>query len=292
MEFIETFIADYPQLPNWAGALLPTGAALLGDFDFLPHEILIPSLEFDEIYVPRSITQQAVYIGINGQQTRKVIYSPGDAVLRPAGEAPVHLTWPDGNSANVLYIDPALYMIVGQDLLCENVRGVELCSNYHQHNPKLAKQVQRLYYLARNSNPLAVEACLYALIRNILSSHLAKQVQHLPAMERSSPALFQQVRTLINENLDSKITLAYIAETLDISLTRLTMQFRNTTGITVHEYVLQVRLRKANQLLLKTDKSLSDIAFEVGFSSQAHLTTAYKQYYGLTPLKARNQHKQ
>jgi AraC family transcriptional regulator len=108
-------------------------------------------------------------------------------------------------------------------------------------------------------------------------------------MEQPSPALFQQVRTLVNDYLDSKITLAFIAETLDISLTRLTLQFRKTTGISIHDYVMQSRLRKAHQMILKTNNSLTDIALEVGFSSQAHLTTAYKQSYKLTPLKARKQ---
>lgn len=285
----DTFITDYPQRPNWAGAVMHTASAIMLDFDFRPHEILIPSLEFDEIYVPRGVTQQIVYVGGSGRQTQKIVYHPGDAVLHPAGDDPLHLTWPEGNSANVLYIDPALYMTVGRDLLCENVRGVELCSDYHQHNPNLAHQVLKLYALVHDGDPLAVEARLYALIRSILTSHFAAQVQHLPAMERPSPVLFQQVRALVNDNLDSKITLTFLADSLGISLTRLTKQFKQTTGISVHDYVLQVRLRKAHQLLQRTDKSLTDIAFETGFSSHAHLTTTYKRYYGLTLLAARKQ---
>lgn len=82
MQSPDIFITDYPQLPNWAGALLLTGAALMGDFDFQPHEILIPSLEFDEIYVPRGITQQTAFVGGTGRQTEKMIYSPGDVGFR------------------------------------------------------------------------------------------------------------------------------------------------------------------------------------------------------------------
>lgn len=261
------------------------------DVDFRSCEMLLPPLAFDEIYVPRGITQQTVYLGGSGRQTEKIIYSPGDAVLRPAGDEPVNLIWPDGNSGNSLYIDPALYLTVGRDLLRENVRGVELCSSYQQYNPKLVEQIQKLYALARIGEPMAIEARLYSLIRSILTSRFTTQVQRLPAMLRPSPTLFQQVRMLINDNLDSKITLAFLAEMLDISVTRLTMQFKQTTDMSVHNYVLQVRLQKAQQLILKTNKSLTDIALETGFSSQAHLTTAFNQAYGITPFNARRQGK-
>jgi hypothetical protein len=135
-------MSEYPQLPNWANSLLPTGAAILSDFDFRPDEILLPSMEVDEIYAPRGIVEQRMYLGESGRQTRQITHHPGDVILRAAGDESLHLSWPEGNSGNSLYLDPALYITVGQDLLCENVRGVELYSDYKQYNPHLTERLQ------------------------------------------------------------------------------------------------------------------------------------------------------
>jgi AraC family transcriptional regulator len=57
--------------------------------------------------------------------------------------------------------------------------------------------------------------------------------------------------------------------------------------MTLHKYIFRQRLIKAYELVNTTDKSLEEIAEMCGFSSQSHLSTAFKKEYGISPGKLR-----
>jgi AraC family transcriptional regulator len=59
--------------------------------------------------------------------------------------------------------------------------------------------------------------------------------------------------------------------------------FRQTTGESPHQFVLRLRIERAQQLLEKMDVPLSHIALESGFTDQSHLTQAFKRHLGQTP---------
>jgi AraC-like DNA-binding protein len=61
--------------------------------------------------------------------------------------------------------------------------------------------------------------------------------------------------------------------------------FKDSTGLTPHAYLNNIRVERAKNLLLTTDNNISDIALECGFSDQAHLNRAYKKIYGTSPGK-------
>ncbi len=60
-------------------------------------------------------------------------------------------------------------------------------------------------------------------------------------------------------------------------------QFRVATGLRPHEYLLQRRIERAQELLLNSRMPLVEIAFEVGFKTQAHFTTVFARVVGETP---------
>ena len=60
-------------------------------------------------------------------------------------------------------------------------------------------------------------------------------------------------------------------------------QFRVSTGIRPHEYLLRRRIERARDLLLQHDSSIADIALSVGFQAQSHFTTVFKRFMGDTP---------
>jgi len=59
--------------------------------------------------------------------------------------------------------------------------------------------------------------------------------------------------------------------------------FREATGVTPHQYVLDVRLRHAQEWLRKKNSALIDIAAHCGFSSQSHMTSVFRKRLGVTP---------
>lgn len=67
--------------------------------------------------------------------------------------------------------------------------------------------------------------------------------------------------------------------------------FTRHTGSTIHQYILDVRVRHARTLLLNTDLPLSAIAEQVGFNSNSYFSTYFRQVTGLSPAQFRKKHK-
>ncbi len=63
--------------------------------------------------------------------------------------------------------------------------------------------------------------------------------------------------------------------------------FKAATGKSPHRYVIERRLSRARELLRETDRSISDIAYAVGFSSQSHFTANFRRVVGFTPNRFR-----
>ena len=59
-------------------------------------------------------------------------------------------------------------------------------------------------------------------------------------------------------------------------------------GITIFEYVTSVRIERAKQLLLSTNRSCTEICFEVGYNNQSYFTRTFKAVVGMTPRQFRN----
>jgi AraC family transcriptional regulator len=58
-------------------------------------------------------------------------------------------------------------------------------------------------------------------------------------------------------------------------------------GVSPDQYVIQQRVEQAKLMLSKTDLAIADIALQVGFSSQSHLTQQFKRITGMTPKQVR-----
>jgi AraC family transcriptional regulator len=97
----------------------------------------------------------------------------------------------------------------------------------------------------------------------------------------------QRVIDYIHTRLDQDLSLTQLAEVINVSPTYFASLFKCATGISPHQYVLQQRVERAKMMLAKTDLAIADIALQVGFSSQSHLTQQFKRFTGMTPRQAR-----
>lgn len=91
----------------------------------------------------------------------------------------------------------------------------------------------------------------------------------------------------IRENLSRRISVAELAQVACLSPSHFHAQFKDSLGLTPHQYLLKTRLDRAARLLRESDQPLVRIAEECGFSSQSALTTAMRRYLGLTPKRLR-----
>jgi AraC family transcriptional regulator len=83
------------------------------------------------------------------------------------------------------------------------------------------------------------------------------------------------VRERIEDSLEPGATLADLAREVGLSRAHFARAFKVSMGITPHRFLTSRRIERAKGLLLRTDRPLADVAFEVGFSSQAHSQTRF-----------------
>ena len=85
------------------------------------------------------------------------------------------------------------------------------------------------------------------------------------------------------------ITLDQLAQLVGTSSVNFRRQFTRTFGISPGRYITTIRLNAARMLLTTTEKSVADIAVEVGFFDQSHFIKAFKRERGTTPGRYRRQ---
>jgi AraC family transcriptional regulator len=99
----------------------------------------------------------------------------------------------------------------------------------------------------------------------------------------------QEALQHIREHIDEKLSLETLATVAHMSADNFRRLFKKTTGGTPHQYILRRRIDGARQLLAQPGLSIAEVAYAVGFSSQAHLTTAFRRFEGITPTSFRRQ---
>ncbi|MFZ6847569.1 helix-turn-helix domain-containing protein [Undibacterium sp. RuRC25W] len=95
----------------------------------------------------------------------------------------------------------------------------------------------------------------------------------------------------IQNNLSGELPIEDLARRVGVSTAHFRRLFIEAMGTAPHRYILQLRLQRASELLTRTDLSIERIAQDCGFSSQSHLTSAFKTAYGVTPAKMKQKAK-
>jgi AraC family transcriptional regulator len=95
------------------------------------------------------------------------------------------------------------------------------------------------------------------------------------------------VRDFIEEHLEESISLQALADTAGLSICYFCRAFKQSEGVTPHDYIVRCRVQRARELLADTDLPLSEIAIAVGFADQSHCARRFREHVGLTPSRYR-----
>ena len=146
-------------------------------------------------------------------------------------------------------------------------------------------------YLTKPFNGNVLKARIKNLITNrklmkIVFGNDAQQ-EPIEAVAQSAESQFvEKFRTIIQGNLgNSDLNVETISHEMGISRAQLYRKIKSITGISPNDIVREARMRRADRLLETTDKSVSEIAYEVGFSSPSYFTKCYREFFGRTPNK-------
>lgn len=220
-------------------------------------------------------------------RTQSALYTSGDINITPAGFSVIP-RWEEPSEFTLLTLKPQLINRVAQ----ESTRGgrVEVIPRYHTRDPLMEQIALALISEVEGgglTNRLYAESLATALAFHLVKDYSAfTSNTHTYSGGLSSRQLACAI-DYINSHLDQTISLVEIADTVEVSSSHFARAFKQSTGIAPHKYLTERRIERAKSLLTDTNLPLAEIAFRLGFSSQGHFTTVFRQLLGTTPKSYR-----
>ncbi|MBR2472304.1 MAG: helix-turn-helix transcriptional regulator, partial [Clostridia bacterium] len=133
----------------------------------------------------------------------------------------------------------------------------------------------------------SVIGAMYSLFGVVLDEGIySARAGHSPADEKSVVKL-KNVLTYMRENYDKQLSLEDMAKSAGMSPKYFCLFFRNMTGKTPLEYLNGYRVEKASKELIKTYKTVTEIAYACGFNDLSYFIKTFKKHKGVTPAKFR-----
>jgi AraC family transcriptional regulator len=220
---------------------------------------------------------------LDGKQVRER-RGAGDIAIIPAGVTHA-CSWNTPAQFMVLAIEPTLLKQVGQDWV--NPDQIELLPRFmSESDPFIQGILSTLRGEAEAGGMgsyLLVDSLKTALAVHLLRSYCATR-PHLSSYSKGlSQVTLTLVKEYINNRLHQALNLDEIAAIARISPYYFLRLFKQSMGITPHQYILQCRLNQAKHLLQHSDLSITEIAIRTGFCDQSHLTRYFKRIIGVTP---------
>lgn len=113
---------------------------------------------------------------------------------------------------------------------------------------------------------------------------LLESAAQLNATTKAEPDdVVQAAEAYLRNRLDEKVRMSEVARALGVTRARLFEQFKRGAGLTPNDFLLRVRVERARELMADRRKSVTEVAFAVGFSSSQYFSTVFRRYTGQTP---------
>lgn len=218
--------------------------------------------------------------------------APGYVAIQPANK-PVCWSWDTRIAFSVLRLDPALLDRVAKDAFGLEPGDYELIAGERANDPVIANVAG---VLAREALRREPGSALYAeSLASMLAVHLLRNYSCKPAANESSTEPAPQSRAVaqalkyLQSHYASDISLGHLAEVVHLSPFHLARLFKQETGVSPHQYLIQLRVNAARALLDagSGQRSLAQVASAVGFADQSHLTRHFKRRFGVSPRHVR-----
>ena len=217
-------------------------------------------------------------------------------------------TCPNGKEALKALLT-GTYDLVVSDVMMPEMDGITLLKNI-KANPQVSdvpvilltsrtEVTDRLEGLKRGADaylakPFSMEE-LHVLIDNLMDNVRrlrgkfsgalvqADKVEHIE-VKGNNDALMERIMRYVNENLSNPdYNVEQLTEDVGISRAQLHRKMKEITGVSTAEFIRNLRIEQAARLIREKKVNVTQVAYSVGFSNQAHFSTVFKRYFGMSP---------
>jgi AraC family transcriptional regulator len=138
------------------------------------------------------------------------------------------------------------------------------------------------------SNVLKMEYLSRALAAHILQAHSSPGMAKVAGEEsKLSARQLRLVLDYVEENLGNEISIADLASLIGLKRVQFMRRFKSSMRMTAYQYVMQARIRLAQNLLRGRALEIAEIALICGFASQAHFSSVFKSLVTMSPAQYR-----
>jgi AraC family transcriptional regulator len=267
---------------GWNGILVEQYQHLSNSFEVefpapLDHWLVLPLRQ------PVLVTQKS------DDRLHESVIQRGDSVFVPAGQ-PKYWCRREGICCSLhIHLKPEMIRQTAEASEMDPKR-IDLVECFGKKDLQL-HQIAMLLLAELESGGMMGQLYVESLTQ-VLAIHLLRHYSTItqtttPENRSLTHTQLQEAIDYIHSHLDRDLSLAELANIINISPTYFANLFKQSMGIAPHQYVIQQRVEQAKFLLSKTDLAIADIASKVGFSSQSHLTQQFKRLTGMTPKQVR-----
>ena len=223
----------------------------------------------------------------HGKEQQKTVHQ-GDMILRSQQEL-VDFRWDQPMDILVLGIGVETLRSVAEEMPGPSNRELEPV--FGVRDPLLYRLMLALRKDLASGCPaggLLGESICTAMAVYALERHSVTKPQLKAYRRGMPPERLKLVLDYIEANLGEELSIRRLAELAGMGLHYFRKLFSSSTGLSVHEYILQARISRARLLLQYTPLDIVQIALQVGFSSQSHFTAEFHRRLGATPAVYRS----
>lgn len=144
-------------------------------------------------------------------------------------------------------------------------------------------------FIAKPFNLEHLEVTITNLLRNreVLRDHFTSELPNETRSNSSSKIdrkFINEFSAIVENNISNEdFSVDQICKEIGVSRVQLYRKVKALLGYNVNDYILLVRMQKAKFLLSKEDLTIAQVAFKVGFASQAYFSTVFKTKFGISP---------
>ena len=216
-----------------------------------------------------------------GQRRHKRV-SAGEICVTPSCQTHA-MDWDEAGGSMIVGVSP---QFIVEALECTPQSVVNLHERYGTVDVFVQHLANLLRHRSNGGQPvsrLKAESITVAMLAHLSRGDGTAGVELPRVIAPIANGRLAQVVDYIESNLNEQLSLVALARIAQMSAFHFARQFKSSTGLTPHQYVMQRRIDRARRLLRDPRLTIADVAFDCGFATQAHLTAVFRKLVGATP---------
>ena len=221
----------------------------------------------------------ALEAGVMRSWHRESTYTVGPGTVLMFNPGEVHAPCPANSkrwSFRMFYLQEKLLEQLYGPLSAGNLRF----STPFSLDPNLGRRILSLHReLEGTIERIEFDCRLLEIFENVAQRYAEKD-KVTPT--NAAPQAVSRMREYIHAHAHDEVSLQTLADVARLSTYHALRSFRGTLGLPPHKYLLQVRIERA-KVLLQSGHAIADVAANMGFADQSHLTRHFKRIFGVPP---------